>query len=82
MSPTQRLENVLRDGLAPRVQGIRFWPVAGFERGPGLIVRIPRSWAAPHMVTFQQSGKFFKRHSGGKHQLDVFEVRDAFLNTR
>jgi hypothetical protein len=78
----QRLENVLRDGLAPRVPGIRFWPVAGFERGPALIVRIPRSWAAPHMVTFQQSGKFFTRHSGGKHQLDVLEVRDAFLNTR
>jgi hypothetical protein len=78
----QRLENVLRDGLAPRVPGIRFWPVAGFERGPALIVRVPRSWAAPHMVTFQQSGKFFTRHSGGKHQLDVLEVRDAFLNTR
>lgn len=78
----QRLENVLRDGIAPRIPGIRFWPVAAFERGPSLIVRIPRSWAAPHMVTFQQSGKFFTRHSGGKHQLDVLEVRDAFLNTR
>jgi hypothetical protein len=78
----QRLENVLRDGIAPRVPGIRFRSVAGFERGPALIVRIPRSWAAPHMVTFQQSGKFFTRHSGGKHQLDVLEVRDAFVNTR
>ncbi len=34
------------------------------------------------MVTFQQSGKFFTRHSGGKHQLDVLELRDAFLNSR
>ena len=77
-----RLENVLRDGIAPRVPGIRFWPVVGFERGPALVVRIPRSWAAPHMVCFQQSGKFFTRHSGGKHQLDVLELRDAFLNSR
>lgn len=79
---TQRLENVLRDGIAPRVPGIRLWPVAGFERGPALIVRVPRSWAAPHMVTFQQFGRFFTRHSGGKHQLDVLELRDAFLNSR
>jgi hypothetical protein len=34
------------------------------------------------MVIFQQSGKFFTRHSGGKHQLDVVELRDAFLNSR
>jgi len=78
----QRIENVLRDGLAPRVPGIRFQAVAGFERGPALVVRIPQSWAAPHMVSFQRSGKFFTRHAGGKHQLDVLEVRDAFLNTR
>ena len=78
----QRLENVLRDGIAPRIPGIRFWPVGQFERGPALILRVPRSWATPHMVVFQQSGKFFTRHAGGKHQLDINELRDAFFNTR
>lgn len=78
----QRLENVLRDGIAPRIPGIRFRAVGGFERGPVIIVRVPRSWAGPHMIAFQQSGRFFTRHSGGKHQLDVNEIRDAFLNSR
>jgi hypothetical protein len=78
----QRLENVLRDGIAPRIPGVRFRAVGKFERGPVIVVRVPRSWAGPHMVAFQQSGKFFTRHSGGKHQLDINEIRDAFLNSR
>lgn len=78
----QRLDNVLRDGIAPRIPGIRFERIGQFERGPALVLRVPRSWATPHMVVFQQSGKFFTRHSGGKHQLDINELRDAFLNTR
>jgi hypothetical protein len=78
----QRLENILRDGMSPRIPGIRFLSIGAFERGPTLLVRVPRSWAAPHMVTFQQSGKFFTRHAGGKHPLDVSELRDAFLNSR
>lgn len=78
----QRLENILRDGLGPRTQGVRFQAIGSFERGPVLVMRIPRSWAAPHMVTFQQSGRFFTRHSTGKHQLDINELRDAFLNSR
>ena len=78
----QRLENVLRDGIAPRIPGIRFLRVGQFERGPALALRVPRSWATPHMVVFQQSGKFFTRHAGGKHQLDINELRDAFFNTR
>jgi hypothetical protein len=77
----QRLENVLRDGLAPRISGVRFQTVGRFERGPAIVVRVPRSWAGPHMVAFQQSGKFFTRHSGGKHQLDINELRDSFLNS-
>jgi hypothetical protein len=76
-----RLENILRDGIAPRIPGIRFRPIVGFSRGAAVVVRVPRSWAAPHMVAFQASGKFFTRHSGGKHQLDVLELRDAFLNS-
>jgi hypothetical protein len=78
----QRLENILRDGIAPRVPGVRFSSVGAFECGPVMVVRVPRSWAGPHMLVFRQSGKFFTRHSGGKHQLDVNELRDAFLSSR
>lgn len=43
-----------------------------------IIVRVPRSWAAPHMVTFKNVSRFYARNSAGKYQLDVGEIRSAF----
>jgi len=74
-----RLESVIRDGVQPRIQGIETRAVA---LDPGervvLIMRIPRSYAAPHMVTFKNLSRFYTRNSAGKHQLDVTELRAAF----
>jgi predicted HTH transcriptional regulator len=55
----RRLEGMLRDGIAPRIPGTRLHAVAGFEHGPALILRVPRSWAGPHMVTYQQHSRFY-----------------------
>lgn len=74
----QRLENMLRSGLNPRVTGIQMKPIDGFSQDPVLLVRIPRSWASPHMVTYKNRSRFFIRDSSGKHQMDVTEIRGAF----
>lgn len=73
-----RLESVIRDGLKPRVPPIHLRFIPGFMEGPVLLVRIPRSSAAPHMVAFQGLSRFFARSSAGKWQLDVDELRSAF----
>ena len=73
-----RLENMIRDGIEPRITDIRIQPVTGFTRGPVLIIRIPQSWAAPHMVTFGMRSPFYARGSTGKHPMDVTELRAAF----
>lgn len=73
------LENLLRDGLEPRIPGVRMRPINGFTKGPVLLIRIPRSWAAPHMIKLGKSSRFFTRNSAGKHQMDVTEIRAAFL---
>jgi hypothetical protein len=78
---TRRLENMLRDGIAPRLPGVQFRWVPDFPKGPVLIVRIARSWAGPHMVTYQQHSRFYSRNAGGKYPLDVFELRQAFLGS-
>lgn len=77
----QRLESIVRDTLDPRVQGIEIVAVPGFERGPVIIVRIPRSWSGPHMVTYQNQTHFFARNSAGRQPLDVREIRAAFLGS-
>jgi len=33
------------------------------------------------MVTYQQHSRFYARHATGKYVLDVFELRNAFLNS-
>lgn len=73
-----RLERLLLDGLEPRIQGINFKGVSDFPEGPVLVLRIPKSWASPHMVKFKSLSRFYSRTSNGKYQLDVNEIRSAF----
>lgn len=75
----QRMTQKIQMGLEPRASGVemRAIPVSGDKHV--LAVRIPRSWAAPHMVTFGNLSRFFSRTSAGKYQLDVSEIRSHFL---
>jgi hypothetical protein len=43
-----------------------------------LLIRIPRSWAAPHRVIFRDHSKFYARDSARKSALDVTQLRAAF----
>jgi hypothetical protein len=74
----RRLENIIRDGIERRINGIRVTTIAGFSRGPAIILRVSKSWASPHMVTFKSESRFYSRTSAGKYPLDVTEIRSAF----
>lgn len=78
----QRLENVLRDGIDPRIPGVRMKAVEGFSSGPVIVIEVPRSWVAPHMVGYKASPRFFSRTSAGKYPLDVAEIRAAFVQSQ
>lgn len=73
-----RLENMLRSGLEPRLPRVDMRWIA---EAPGIgfiLVRIPRSWAAPHRVIFRDHSKFYARNSSAKYPMDVGELRSAF----
>ena len=74
----RRLEEIIRSGLDPRIPGIRIGHYDGFSSGPVILIRVPKSWASPHMVTFKNLSRFFTRNSTGKQQMDVREIRSAF----
>ncbi|MBL4590927.1 MAG: ATP-binding protein [Phycisphaerales bacterium] len=74
----QRLEQIVRDGLEPRLASIELSAVKSSGALWFLIIRIKKSWHAPHMVKFQGTSRFYKRNSGGKYQMDVNEIRSAF----
>ena len=73
-----RLESSIREGITPRIVGIQMIPVKGGNEGPVLVVHIPKSWSAPHMVTFKNYSRFYIRNSAGKHQMDIVEIRSSF----
>ena len=74
-----RLESSVRDGIEPRIPVVRTHPVKLKDGAAVVIVEIGRSWAGPHMVTYKGTSRFYARNSAGKYQLDVQEIRAAFI---
>jgi schlafen family protein len=74
-----RLEAMIRDGIAPRMPPVTFHEIRRDSGASCLLVRVPRSWAGLHMVTFGNLSRFYSRTSAGKYQLDVHEIRSGFL---
>jgi hypothetical protein len=73
-----KLENIIRDGLTPRLQGHRIKVIDYPEKGYLYAVFVPRSWSAPHMIG-EANKQFYSRTSAGKYPLDVYQLRDAFI---
>lgn len=74
-----QIENLLRDSVQPRIAGIQPRVVPLGKGLRALILRVPRSLNAPHMVRHQGITRFCGRNSNGKYDLDVNELRSAFL---
>lgn len=74
-----RLGSSIRDGIQPRIPGLQPQPVRLESGKHALVLRVPRSFARPHVVTYKNHWKFYARTSNGKYQMDVGEVRRAFV---
>jgi hypothetical protein len=72
-----RLEQLLADNIEPRLPPVAFHSVECGDGDHVVIIRIPRSWLAPHRVN--KDNKFYGRNSAGKYALDVGELRNAFV---
>lgn len=73
-----RLDNMVRDGIKPRVPGIAIRSIPLMLDSFAIVMHIPRSWAQPHVVDSLGHWRFYSRNSAGKYPLDVGEVRAAF----
>lgn len=74
----QQIENILRDGIEPRIAGIIIRPIENPAKNYILIIRIPKSWISPHRTNYKNSRRFFARNSNGKYELDIQELRRSF----
>ncbi len=73
-----RLDDMIRNGIEPRILGLLIQPVTLSNSKVAMIIRIPKSWVSPHRVSYEGHHKFYSRSSNGKYPLDVSELRIAF----
>lgn len=74
-----KVDNLIRDGVAPRIAGVQVHSLPLSESNHILLIRIPKSWNSPHQVIFKNADRFYTRASNGKYKLNVDELRAAFL---
>ncbi|HEX7705215.1 MAG TPA: ATP-binding protein [Thermoanaerobaculia bacterium] len=74
-------QNSIMTGIAPRIPAFTIHEVTGFPRGSVIILRVNQSWNAPHMVTFGGRSRFYSRAAGQKREMDVHEIRAAFVGS-
>jgi len=72
-------ENLLRTGADPVIRGADIHAVDLENSKKVVIINIPRSIARPHAVRIKKHFRFYGRNSSGVHQLEVDDLRRAFL---
>ncbi len=76
----QRLENMARDGLEPRVASLRMKAVPITAGGFVIVLRIPKSWNPPHRVSARNTNRIYGRNAGGTYEYSVEELRVIFTS--
>lgn len=73
-----RLRDLINAHIEPRVFAADFKSVALATGGYVLVIRVRKTWAGAHMVTFSNDNRFYTRDHGGRRLMDVSEVSSAF----
>ena len=74
-----RIENMLLDGIEPRIPGIRVWPIPRGADPPCLLIRVPRSTLGPHMVVYRGASRFYGRGARRNFPLNWGQIRVGFV---
>ncbi len=77
----QKLDNIIINGLEPQLPSYNYTihPIELANSNYIIIIRIKKSWLAPHRIAFKKTHRFFSRTSSGKYIMDIQEIRSAFI---
>lgn len=73
------MTELLNSSVEERVLGIAIREVPLSAGGYALVVRVHKSWNAPHVVRHKNHWRFYARTSAGVYAMNVTELRAAFL---
>lgn len=74
----QRLEACALTGLRPRMRPLQIHALPLANGRKALVIRVSRSFNPPHRVVRDNSNRFWARHTGGKYEPDVDQLRELF----
>lgn len=74
----QRLQSLGRDGLEPRIVGLRMRAIPLSQGGGVIVARVPRSWDPPHRVIARGSNRIYVRNSAGAYEPSIAELKVLF----
>jgi len=74
-----RIRDLIRTGIQTPIFSYELQPVELTKGGHALVIRIRKTWAGAHMVTYNGDYRFYIRHGGGRRLMDVAEIRNAFV---
>lgn len=77
----QRMNAKLESGIEPRIPSVETRAIPLTAGSHVFAIRVPYSWARPHVVSFKNFSRFFSRNSAGKYQLNVQELRTLFIGS-
>lgn len=75
----QRIASSCLSNIEERIGGLAVWPVPISNGNHVIVIRMPQSLRAPHIVTFKGLNQFWIRHDRQKSPMSVHEVREACL---
>lgn len=75
----QRITSSCLNNIEERIGGLIVWPVPISNGNHVIVIRMPQSLRAPHMVTFKGLNQFWVRHDRQKSRMSVHEIREVCL---
>lgn len=72
----QRIENLIRDSIAPNIPLIKFQIVRLSSGNYLVVISMIESFNKPHSITLNKSLRVYSRNSIGKYPLDIFDIKD------
>jgi len=77
----QRIENLVRDSIAPNIPPIKFQVVRLSSGKYIVVISLIESFNKPHSITLNKSLRVYSRNSSGKYPLDIFDIKDIILGS-
>lgn len=76
----KRLEEYARSYILPRLHQVQIREIKSADSSHRVIfMKIQKSRETPHLVRFGSDQRFYRRGNSGKYEMDVAEIRQAFV---